>query len=317
MKQYGDWVRLSDVLMLTAIDPIMLECNAKLADQAGRTLDTITRDEINKGTNVNYAPAGTTEVTSRQAIATTSIISMDLFNRAAAKLKTMNAPTINGRYEAIIHPYIAYDLMKTTEWLDAHKYAQPQNIYDGDLGIVGNVHFNEASEAKIFRAADLSTAARTLTVKTTLSEAGVTIAIDEVLTAADATALVGRKVMLGTAIYTVASASAAAAGSATITMTTAVSVANGTDGVILYPGEHGYHGCSVYSTLVHGSDAFATTSIEGGGLQYIFKPLGAGDDPLNQRSTSAWKALKAVAILADEYMVRIESCSSFSTQAAN
>lgn len=55
VKQYGDWISLSDVLLLTAIDNNLTEAVVLLGDQSGRTLDTITREVINGGTNVLYA----------------------------------------------------------------------------------------------------------------------------------------------------------------------------------------------------------------------------------------------------------------------
>ena len=53
--QYGDYVTLSDVLLLTAIDNNLVEATELLGQQAGETLDTVTRDIINAGTNVLYA----------------------------------------------------------------------------------------------------------------------------------------------------------------------------------------------------------------------------------------------------------------------
>ena len=55
VSQYGAFIELSDVLMLTAIDNNLVEAVELLGSQAGRTLDTITRDIITAGTNVIYA----------------------------------------------------------------------------------------------------------------------------------------------------------------------------------------------------------------------------------------------------------------------
>lgn len=68
-------------------------------------------------------------------------------------------------------------------------------------------------------------------------------------------------------------------------------------------------GLSVYCTFVVGEDAYASVEVEGGNLQYILKPLGAGNDPLNQRRTAGWKAMKTAVILDDSRMVRIEHTS--------
>ena len=44
VEQYGDYIEHSDVLDMTAIDPIIVTSLDLLSSQAGRTLDTITRE---------------------------------------------------------------------------------------------------------------------------------------------------------------------------------------------------------------------------------------------------------------------------------
>ena len=58
------------------------------------------------------------------------------------------------------------------------------------------------------------------------------------------------------------------------------------------------------------------TELEGGGLEHIVKQLGYGDDPLNQRASVGWKGMRAAERLVEQYMVRIESASSYSATAA-
>ena len=60
-----------------------------------------------------------------------------------------------------------------------------------------------------------------------------------------------------------------------------------------------------------GANAYGTTDIGGGGIEHIVKQKGYGNDPLNQRSSVGWKATKAAARLVEEYMLRVESGSSF------
>ena len=73
----------------------------------------------------------------------------------------------------------------------------------------------------------------------------------------------------------------------------------------------------VYATLVIAANAYGVTSINGGGIETIVKQLGSGGtaDPLNQRATVGWKLNKAVKILVDAYMVRIESAASYGSLA--
>ena len=54
VEQYGDFIEYSDILELTTIDNNLVEATKLLGSQAGRTLDTITREVLNGGTNVQY-----------------------------------------------------------------------------------------------------------------------------------------------------------------------------------------------------------------------------------------------------------------------
>ena len=237
VRQYGGWVPITDTLQLTAIDNNIVQATKIIASQAGRTLDTIVRDVLAGGTNVLYAPKqnadGTeTEVKSRKELDKTCTLTPKLFFRAAAQLGAMNADPIGDSYIAIIHPYAAYDLKTCKEFVEAHKYADPETMYRGEIGKLGNIRFVETSEAKIWKD------------------------------------------------------------------TTCPS------------------GLAVFGTLVLGAHAYGVTELEGGGLEHIVKQLGYGDDPLNQRASVGWKGMRAAERLVEQYMVRIESVSSYSENAS-
>lgn len=153
VNQYGDYIKLSDMLELTAIDNNVVQSTKLLGSQSGRTLDTITREVINAGTNVIYAAkADGTEVLSREDLDNTCALTVDTIFKASAQLELMNADGIDGEnYVAIIHPYAAYDLMRSKEWIDVHKYAEPENIFKGEIGSIGNVRFVKSTEAKIWK----------------------------------------------------------------------------------------------------------------------------------------------------------------------
>lgn len=327
VMQYGDWIQMSDLLEMSAVDNNVLQATRLLGAQAGRTLDSITRDVLAGGTNVIYAPSRangeTVPVTSRSAIDETCKLDGDLIFRAAAQLKGMNAEPIDEAYVAIIHPYVAYDLMRSQEWIDAHKYASPENLYAGEIGKLAGVRFVESTEAKIFRGANLTAGAYSLTVASysgSASDSSAThgavsacrIVVNEVLDDASAKALVGREVLIkgqkaaiqgvetsGRKLYLAAAPSAAPV-----------------SGDIVYPAGGGANGISVFATLVLGAHAYAVTELENGGLEHIVKQLGYGDDPLNQRSSVGWKATKCAKRLVEPYMVRIESASSYAPNAA-
>ena len=156
VKQYGGWVPITDTLQLTAIDNNIIQATKIIASQAGRTLDTIVRDVLAGGTNVIYAPkigegGAETAVTSRATLDATCQLTSDLIARAATQLKAMNADPIGTSFVGIIHPYVAYDLRRDPDWIDVHKYAQPDEIYNGEIGTLHGVRFVETSEAKIWK----------------------------------------------------------------------------------------------------------------------------------------------------------------------
>lgn len=151
VAQYGDYVVYSDVLDLTAIDPVVTEGVKVIGNQAGLTLDTITRNTLQSGKNVFYCPKGDgTAVTSRANLDNTCKLTAKQVKKVAAFLKKVNAPKIDGSYVAIIHPFVAYDLQNDPEWISAHVYTTPENIYEGELGKIGGVRFVESSEAKVY-----------------------------------------------------------------------------------------------------------------------------------------------------------------------
>ena len=271
VNQYGDYIKLSDMLELTAIDNNVVQSTKLLGSQSGRTLDTITREIVNAGTNVIYAcgkDGG--EVLSRDELSKDCVLSVDMVFRAAAQLESMNADGIDGEsYVAIIHPYAAYDLMRSAEWVDVHKYADPESIFKGEIGSLGNVRFVKSTEAKIF-ADESCPQFYQLT--------------------SDANFLEGKD------YYTKSGDSYQKA-----------SVSAG--GQVTASTYYEKKALAVFSTLVIGAHAYAVTDVAGGGLQHIVKQLGYGDDPLNQRASVGWKAVRTAEILTDEYMVRIESCS--------
>lgn len=231
VKQYGDFVPLTDMLLLTAIDNNLVQALDLLGAQAGATLDTVTREILMGGTSVQYAEG---QVTSRATLTAEHKLTVKAVRLAARFLKKQNAPKIDGGYVAIIHPDIAYDIQDDPDWKEWNKYTTSDKMFQGEIGKIANVRFVETTEAKIFARAGASNQ-------------------------------------------------------------------------------------DVYATLVLGANAYGTTNIEGGGLETIVKQLGSGgtEDPLNQRGTAGWKATKTAVRLVEQFMVRVETGSSFSDGVEN
>ncbi len=154
VEQYGTYVTVSDQLELHAVDDVILGAAEELGASAGSTMDKIARNVLISGTNVIYADKigadGTvTEVTSRNGLDKSAKLTPAVINKAVTYLKKMKAPKIDGKYMAIIHPSVAYDLRQSDEWIEAHKYAAPEEIYNGEIGELHGVRFIETTEAKI------------------------------------------------------------------------------------------------------------------------------------------------------------------------
>ena len=247
VAQYGGFIELSDVLLLTAIDNNLMQATTALASQAGRTLDTITREVLVGGTNVQYAEG---QVSARANLvggsttdANNHYMTVEAVRKAVRTLKVMNTPRINGSFVGIIHPDCAHDLMSDPKWVNVKTYSDPSGIYEGEIGKIEGVRFVETSEAKIWKKA-------------------------------------GKNMATGSAVAT---------------------------------------DRDVYATLIMGANAYGVTEVTGGGLQHIVKQLGSAGtaDPLNQRATAGWKAIKVAERLVEEYMVRVETTSSFNDAPAN
>ena len=312
IAQYGDYVELSDMLILTAIDNNIVQATKLLGAQAGATLDTIVREVINGGTNVQYAddsvPARHLLIGGKEE--GNDYLTVSMIKRAARKLKTMNAEKIDGAYVAIIHPDVAYDLMRDPDWVSASEYAGSCNIFEGEIGKIAGVRFVETTEAKIFEAEPLTKGSTPLTVKSEVSSSSSTITVNGIANAQEASALIGRSILINSTPNTVLEAIYSSSGS---TVVLGKMVSNVPANTPIYPGEAGAEGRAVYSTLILGDNAYGTTDIEGGGLTHITKQLGSAGsgDPLNQRATVGWKATKAAKRLVEGYMVRIETTSTF------
>lgn len=68
----------------------------------------------------------------------------------------------------------------------------------------------------------------------------------------------------------------------------------------------------VYATLLFGADAYGVVPLSGEALRNIVKALGSAGsaDPLDQRSTSGWKATTTTTILNDSWMMRLEHANT-------
>lgn len=154
LTQHGTYTAVTDILELHAIDDVILGATTELGASAGTTQDKLVRNVMVAGTNKQLCDKVVngvhTKVATRAGLDKTARLTPDEINKAVTTLKKLKAPTINGKYIAIIHPSVAYDLRNSDGWIEAHKYASPTEIFTGEIGELHGVRFIETTEAKIF-----------------------------------------------------------------------------------------------------------------------------------------------------------------------
>ena len=154
IDQYGTYAAVTDILELRAYDDVILGATEEMGASAAETQETLIRDALLTNTNVLYCDnvnvadgtvAGTpTAPAEMEASATVmSLLTPDMVAKAVTIMKKNRVPTINGKYYMVIHPSVAYDLRKSKDWIEAHKYAKPEEIYNGEIGEIHGCRFIE------------------------------------------------------------------------------------------------------------------------------------------------------------------------------
>ena len=151
VAQYGNFVEVSDVLDMVAIDPVLDEMADVLGEQSAETLDVITRDIlVSTGTNLQYAAGRVSNVT----VTANDKLNVTEIRKVIRNLKNGKAkPLADGYYVAIVHPNSVYDLQGDDAWVNAAQYAGSTQIFNGEIGKLYGVRFIETPNAKVFTGA--------------------------------------------------------------------------------------------------------------------------------------------------------------------
>lgn len=306
VKQYGAYVEVSDLLKTSSFDDVMEGATDLLGEQVGTAIEWVVRDEMNSGTNVQYADGQA----NRLALTSSKTLNFAEIRKAVRTLKKNKAKMFSregGRehYIAIVSPDAVYDLQGCSEWLAVSEYSNKEAIYNGEIGRMFGVVFVESTEAKVFKQSVLNK----VNANTT---SAATFVLKNAPTAAEVAYLstAGNKIKVGSSEVTIVSYTAATK-TVTIEETSSLSA-----DAIVYSEDAGAcdettkAGADIHSCLVFGRDAYGVIDIEGSGNLHtiINKPGSAGSaDPLMQRATVAAKCDAMCAkILADDFIVRIE-----------
>ena len=162
INQYGTYATVSDKLEMRAYDDVILGATEEMGASAAETQEKLIRDALLVNGNVLYcdnitvatgAVVGTpTSCGAMEATAETmALLTPDSVAKAVTIMKKNRVPSISGKYYAVIHPSVAYDLRKSKEWIEAHKYAATTEIFNGEIGELHGVRFIENVFAPILK----------------------------------------------------------------------------------------------------------------------------------------------------------------------
>jgi N4-gp56 family major capsid protein len=160
ITQYGTYTSITDKLEMRAYDPVILAATEEMGASAAATQEILIRDALLVGTNVMYCDninAAGVKLSTPTSPATMgaaeadgfALLTPDMVNRAVTKMKKDRVPKINGKYYAVIHPSVAYDLRSSKDWIEAHKYAATSEIFNGEIGELHGCRFIEDTFAPI------------------------------------------------------------------------------------------------------------------------------------------------------------------------
>lgn len=318
VKPYGSHVEITDELDLYHIDNLHRETANLLSDQAALSLDTLCRDAMCAGMNVQYA--GT--AASRSALTANDKLTAADIKKAVRTLKRNNCkPFADGFYHAIVHPDAVFDLTSSTEWVDIAKYQDKGKIERYELGCLYKVKFFESSNAKVFKKDTYLFGITESLAISAVDAANRTVTVSTAMTEDDARALTGRMVDVSAKTTVtnmcvervdVASKKITFRWMPDSTVSADWTTANSAK---IIPTGGGASGVNVYGTLIYGQDAFGNVELGGNGknVKVIINPPGSAGaaDPLEQRGSIAWKVRGfTCVILQDSFLVRLEHSAS-------
>lgn len=131
VKQYGDFVTTTDKIDMLGIDPVATEAATLCGEQAGLTIDTVTRDVVCAGTNVLYANGVSTA-----EVAADNIMTGALIKKGVRTLRRQNIkPPVNNKYfPLLVHTDVAADIMDDPMWQHFNVHNGGTKIEEGEVG---------------------------------------------------------------------------------------------------------------------------------------------------------------------------------------
>lgn len=140
--EYGQYVTLSDFLIMESIDPVIKGALEVLSYQGALSYDTIVRNSLHGNVTNRFAGGAANEG------AVSTVISASEIRIVAKVLKTANVRPFGDSFASIIHPATSFDLQSDSavgSWLDLNKYTTTGPTYKGEIGKIYGVRFVESA----------------------------------------------------------------------------------------------------------------------------------------------------------------------------
>lgn len=164
IKQWGAWVKLSDLVQVVIENPMLNDTIRAQAEQAAQTADANARDEFVAGTSVFY---GGTAAARTDLLDTTHKISAPVLDKVIRYFENGNAKEFTEvveamtkisttpiwpAYMAIVHPDIVFTLRKSVSgFIPAAQYPAQGPVMPGEVGAYNSIRFISSTQAKVYR----------------------------------------------------------------------------------------------------------------------------------------------------------------------
>lgn len=326
MDQWGSYINLTDVAVITAKHPALQAGIELLGEQASETIDRECIKLLMSNTNVTYGGAG---ATSRVSLDATDVMSTATVKSAVAGLRNQGAHGSNGRlFIGLIDPSVEMDLLGDSTFQTAASYSNIVALYNSEAGTWMGVRWMVSNLLPTMSLLSSPTVATYATGGSLANATAYDVKVTKVDNATGFEIACSAKIDVTTGASDEAFSVALPAGAGYT-----YNIYAGADGGVLYlsssqnapsatvivtsiptsgnvaPAQPA-SGVVVHYAWILGKEAFAVPELMS--LETTLTPDVASDsDPLKQRRKAGWKVMFKPVICNENYIERIECASLF------
>ncbi len=150
LAQYGEWSPITDIAGWTAMWNLLDHHTQIMGGDAALHHDNIIRNTLVSGLTGTgerrYAGGAADHAALRALTADQGRFTRVDGLAAATALGINKAPRINGGYVCIVPEQVAFDLQQDPDWIYASAYAKPEQLLNGELGMLDGVRYVRSTE---------------------------------------------------------------------------------------------------------------------------------------------------------------------------